>query len=169
MIRTALFLLVVISSGPVSAQGSDLPDDVRQGLDASFTDWRLPTDADLAVGADPYCQSPLYFDGDFDGDGLGDYITQVIYPNDSDPRGESWDVAILLRREDGFEVHTKPYGGGGMTLHKDEAGSEVYLPMPYDDLTFTLQADGFTIGYCEKVSSIYFYYGGAFLSATTGD
>lgn len=115
--------------------------------------------------------------GDYDGDGQIDYAVLVIHPIQPKPwlteaefaelTGEEWSVVVLLAREGGHVAHEFMFDGDYGSWGKAESGEEVRVV--HSGPTFTLQADGIHIGFEEKASSLYFYYGGAFISASTGD
>lgn len=172
MLRTVVALLLLSASA--SAQDA-LPAEVERALTDRYGTWRLPVDDDLRS---EYVRSSDRIEpGDYDGDGRLDYAVLVIHPTRPRPwlteaeaaglPDEEWSVVVLLAREDGHVAHEFRFDGYLGSWAKAEAGEEVRVV--HSGPTFTLEADGIHIGFEEKSSSLYFYYGGAFISASTGD
>ena len=170
MLRTLAVLL--LATAPALAQDAEpisLPAAADSALSAAFPGWHYAPAYEEAVAVHRWYDErnwPWLWEGDFDRDGLTDYVSHIAYADTAGSPRES--VVTLLQRGRGFSVVFVGVGGGHQTLWVLPRGSELVqeewggLDKP---VLWRFESDAIQLAYDGKpASEIWVWHDGRFVS-----
>jgi hypothetical protein len=166
LVRVTIVLLLFLAFASDGDAAGPLPPDAQRFLDERFRGWRFASVHAALQAKLPADSSPEWIEGDYDGDGKTDYAVQIVIAG---PPESQQIVLVLLRRGDGYELHTLtsfPVQAAAY-LRTSPKGEET---MNVDKGTkFVNPTDAVGVLYGEEAGETFVYEKGRFRGVISGD